>query len=140
MTNQETTSDLIALTAEIVRAHVSHNTVALGELPELVQSIHKALATAGTEQPSRLEPAVSIRRSITPNYIICLEDGRKLKMLKRHLRSVYDMSPDEYREKWGLRPDYPMVAPAYSKQRSEFAKAIGLGQRGQKARRKQKRK
>ena len=123
-------SELLVLTTEIVAAHVSNNTVALSDLPQLINQIYNSLANIGsapvTASP-RLQPAVSIKKSVQPDYLVCLEDGKKLKMLKRHLRSTYNMTPDEYRTKWGLAPDYPMVAPNYAAQRSEFAKKIGLG-------------
>src|SRR5690242_10115832 len=122
---------LLEETTGIVAAYLGNNHVAPGEIPMLVRTIHAALAGLG--RPADLEaaakpvPAVPIRRSVTPDYIVCLEDGKKLKMLKRHLRSTYGMTPDEYRQKWGLPPDYPMVAPNYAEQRSAFAKKIGLG-------------
>ena len=121
---------LLTLTADIVAAHVSNNSVAVNDLPTLIQNVHQALAgissSASAPEP-RQDPAVSIRSSIKPDYIVCLEDGKKLKMLKRHLMTHYNMTPDEYRRKWGLPPDYPMVAPAYAARRSDFAKQIGLG-------------
>lgn len=123
---------LIALTADIVAAHVSNNSVAVADLPTLIAIVHNALAGLGTtEQPvaAKQEPAVSVRASIKPDYIICLEDGKKLKMLKRHLMSHYGMTPDEYREKWGLPKDYPMVAPNYAEQRRGLAVKIGLGRK-----------
>ena len=124
--------DMIAWTADIVASHVQNNTVAISDLPVLIKTVHDSLSVLGRESPSeKPQPAVSIRRSITPDFIICLEDGRKLKMLKRHLSTAYGMTPVEYREKWGLPSDYPMVAPNYAKQRSSLAKKIGLGkQRG----------
>ena len=124
--------DLLGYTSEITSAHVSNNTVALSDLPGLIEQIYKTLATIGgvdggaSERPT---PAVPVKKSITPDFIVCLEDGKKLKMLKRHLKTAYDMSPEEYRERWGLSPDYPMVAPNYAKQRSRLAKEIGLGTR-----------
>lgn len=133
-------SEIIAMTTDIVSAYVGNNSVAAAELPGLIQSVHQALtAAAGGEQaapPAPQEPAVPIRKSITPDYLICLEDGRKFKSLKRHLRTKYDMSPEEYRAKWGLPKDYPMVAPNYAKARSELAKQMGLGQGGRKPARK----
>jgi predicted transcriptional regulator len=121
------------LTAQIVSAHVAHNNVAQTDLPALIAQVYGALTGLGQaaepEAPSRPEPAVSIRKSVTPEFLICLEDGKKLKMLKRHLSSAYGMTPDQYRERWGLPADYPMVAPAYAQQRSTLAKAIGLGTR-----------
>ena len=126
------TSEVLGLTTEIVAAHVSNNTVAMSDLPNLIEQVYKTLSNVdkGLEtQSERPTPAVSLRKSVTPEYIICLEDGKKLKMLKRHLKTAYDMTPDEYRERWGLASDYPMVAPNYAKQRSKLAKAIGLGTR-----------
>jgi predicted transcriptional regulator len=124
--------DLIGLTADIVSAHVSNNSVATAELPTLIASIHEALTKLGepTEVAApKLEPAVSIRASVKPEYIICLEDGKKLTMLKRYLRTNYNMTPDEYRAKWGLPRDYPMVAGNYAEKRRELAKTIGLGRK-----------
>ncbi len=122
--------ELLALTAEIVSSHVANNSVSVGELPQLIEQVFgtlKSLSDAGSEKDARPEPAVPIKKSITPNYMICLEDGKKLKMLKRHLKTQYDMTPEEYRERWGLPSDYPMVAPNYADQRRELAKKIGLG-------------
>ena len=124
--------DLLGYTSEIVSAHVSNNTVALSDLPGLIEQIYKTLATIGGVDggaSDRPTPAVPVKKSITPDYIVCLEDGKKLKMLKRHLKTAYNMTPEEYRERWGLSPDYPMVAPNYAKQRSRLAKEIGLGTR-----------
>lgn len=121
---------LIALTADIVAAHVGNNTMELSDIPALIRSVHEALATLGTpadEPAARPEPAVAIRASVKPDYIVCLEDGRKLKMLKRHLMTQYNMTPDQYRAKWNLPVDYPMVAPNYAEQRRTLAKQIGLG-------------
>ena len=121
---------LITLTADIVSAHVSNNSVAVNDLPVLIQNVHSALSGLGgrVEEPEvKQEPAVSVRSSIKPDYIVCLEDGKKLKMLKRHLMTHYQMTPDEYRTKWGLNADYPMVAPNYAEQRRSLAKKIGLG-------------
>jgi predicted transcriptional regulator len=126
----EMNETLITLTADIVSAHVSNNSVAVNDLPQLIQNVHTALAGLGggaEEAPVKQEPAVSVRSSIKPDYIVCLEDGKKLKMLKRHLKTRYDMSPEEYRKRWGLADDYPMVAPNYAEQRSSLAKKIGLG-------------
>ncbi|MGL4967003.1 MAG: MucR family transcriptional regulator [Inquilinus sp.] len=121
------------LTAQIVSAHVTHNSVAQTDLPALIAQVYGALSSLGkvaeAAGPARPEPAVSIRKSVTPDYIVCLEDGRKLKMLKRHLSTAYGMTLDQYRERWDLPADYPMVAPNYAKQRSDLAKAIGLGTR-----------
>ncbi|HEV2746895.1 MAG TPA: MucR family transcriptional regulator [Allosphingosinicella sp.] len=131
MENQaEMDETLITLTADIVSAHVSNNSVAVNDLPTLIQNVHDALTGLGgsAEVPkAKQEPAVSVRSSIKPDYIVCLEDGKKLKMLKRHLMTHYQMTPDEYRQKWGLNADYPMVAPNYAEQRRSLAKKIGLG-------------
>jgi predicted transcriptional regulator len=133
MTDKTNSNDLLALTTEIVAAHVSNNTVAVGDLPSLINQVYQSLANIGqapvvtTERP---QPAVNVKRSVHPDYIICLEDGKKLKMLKRHLKTSYNMTPEEYRDRWGLPPDYPMVAPNYARQRSKLAKEIGLGTRG----------
>ena len=121
---------LITLTADIVAAHVSNNSVAVNDLPQLISNIHGALAAlagSGATPEVKLEPKVPIRSSIKPDYIVCLEDGKRLKMLKRHLMTHYQMTPDQYRTKWGLASDYPMVAPNYAEQRRALAKAIGLG-------------
>lgn len=119
----------ITLTADIVAAHVSNNSVAVSDIPTLIGNVHSALS--GLSSPviatEPLEPAVPIRNSVKRDYIVCLDDGKKLKMLKRHLMTHYGMTPDDYRAKWGLPADYPMVAPAYAEQRRELAKAIGLG-------------
>jgi len=126
----------LKLTAEIVAAQVSNNRVEVSELPQLIQSVYQAISEveAGFQDPmkKRLEPAVPVNKSIKPNYIICLEDGKKLKMLKRHLKTAYNMTPEQYKDRWGLGADYPMVAPEYAKQRSELAKSIGLGSRTRK--------
>ena len=130
MVEQTDNSELLALTTDIVASHVSNNSVAVGELPHLIQQVYSALAVVGgmvQPTPERPKPAVPIKKSITPDYIICLEDGKKLKMLKRHIKTRYDLTPDEYRERWGLSSDYPMVAPNYASQRSDLAKKIGLG-------------
>jgi predicted transcriptional regulator len=130
-------AEIIEMTAEIVAAYVENNTVASADLPGLIQSVHRALSgvTAGPEtvEAPPKEPAVPVRRSITPDHLVCLEDGRKFKSLKRHLRTKYNMSPEEYRTKWSLPKDYPMVAPNYAKARSELAKQMGLGQGGRQA-------
>jgi len=133
MTDQPKAEELLQWTTQILSAHLRSTTVSLAELPDLVRSVYKTLesVSGAVEAPAELQPAVPIRRSVTPDYIVCLEDGRKLKMLKRHLKTAYDMTPEEYRTRWGLPPDYPMVAPNYAKQRSALAKKIGLGrQRG----------
>jgi predicted transcriptional regulator len=126
-------AELLQMTAEVVSAYVGNNTIAEGQLPEVIRSVYNSLTSldsvAGADAAPELMPAVPIKRSVTPDYIVCLEDGKKLKMLKRHLRTTYDLTPDEYRAKWGLPADYPMVAPNYAKQRSAFAKQIGLGKR-----------
>ncbi|PLR23710.1 MucR family transcriptional regulator [Caulobacter zeae] len=123
----------VELTAGIVAAFVGGNAVSASEMPALIRSVHDALRSVGAPEaatPEPKEPAVPVRRSVTPDYIICLEDGRRFKSLKRHLRTQYDMSPEDYREKWGLPSDYPMVAPNYAKARSELARQMGLGQTG----------
>ena len=123
--------ELLRMTAEVVSAYVRNNTLATGQLGDVIQSVYNSLrmleGQAAEPASEPLRPAVPIRKSVTPEYLICLEDGKKLKMLKRHLRSTYNLTPDEYRTKWGLAQDYPMVAPKYAAQRSEFAKKIGLG-------------
>ena len=121
---------LLTLTADIVAAHVSNNSVAVNDLPNLIQNVHSALAgisTSPAAPEAKPEPKVPIRSSIKPDFIVCLEDGKKLKMLKRHLMTHYQMTPDQYRQKWGLPSDYPMVAPNYAEQRRTLAKSIGLG-------------
>ena len=121
-------NDIIAWTADIVASHVQNNNVEIEELPRLIRLVHDSLnGLSGEDSREKPKPAVSIRRSITPEFIICLEDGRKLKMLKRHLATAYRMSPEQYKEKWGLPKDYPMVAPNYAARRSEYAKQSGLG-------------
>lgn len=123
--------DLLKFASEIVAAYVSNNPIPVSEIPAMIKSVHATLGGlaggATTETPMALKPAVAVKKSVTPEFIICLEDGKKLKMLKRYLRSRYDLTPEEYRAKWGLPADYPMVAPNYAAQRSEFAKKIGLG-------------
>ena len=129
--------ELVDLTAEIVAAYVSNNVIVSSDLAGIISSVHQALETAvkGGNEPEAppLKPAVSIRKSITPDYIICLEDGKKFKSLKRHLRTHYNLTPEDYREKWGLPRDYPMVAPNYAAARSNLAKKMGLGQKGRSA-------
>jgi predicted transcriptional regulator len=135
MTDEAKNSDILTLTSNIVAAHVSNNSVALSDLPQVIREVYQTLSVLGGAAPAAAEkptPVVPVKKSVTPEYIICLEDGKKLKMLKRHLRTAYNMSPEEYREKWGLPADYPMVAPSYAKQRSKLAKQIGLGTRGRK--------
>ena len=130
--NENASSTYIDLAADIVSAYVSNNSVPAGDLPGLISQVHLALtrvgngaAEASAEAP---KPAIAIKKSVTPDYIICLEDGKKFKSLKRHLRTQYNLTPEQYREKWGLAPDYPMVAPNYAKARSDLAKEMGLGQ------------
>jgi len=131
--DQTSHHEIATLTAEIIGAYVGHHTVATGDLPDLIVTVGKELA--GLDHgPAELEeqkpvPAVPIKRSVTRDHIICLEDGKKLKMLKRHLKTRYDMTPDEYRKRWGLKDDYPMVAPSYAAQCSDLAKKIGLGRK-----------
>ena len=133
MEGQMEKSELVELTADIVSAYVSNNTVVAGDLPALINDVHDALskATLRSTQPpvEALKPAIPVKKSVTPDYIICLEDGKKFKSLKRHIRTHYNLSPEEYREKWGLPHDYPMVAPNYAAARSDLAKKMGLGQR-----------
>ena len=130
-------SEVIEMTADIVSAYVGNNSVSATDLPSLIQSVHRALSGVATgadvAEAAPKEPAVPVKRSITPDFLICLEDGRKFKSLKRHLRTKYNMSPEEYRAKWGLPKDYPMVAPNYAKARSDLAKQMGLGQGGRQA-------
>ncbi len=127
----ESSSELLKLVSEIVASYVSHNPVPASELPAMIRSVHATLGgltgTLAIDAVTSQKPAVTIKKSITPEHLICLEDGKKLKMLKRYLRSRYGLSPDQYRTKWGLPADYPMVASNYAAQRSEFAKKIGLG-------------
>jgi predicted transcriptional regulator len=123
---------LITLTSDIVAAHVSNNDVAVGDLPGLITNVYAALANLGETpvvEEAKPQPAVTVRNSVKPDYIVCLEDGKKLKMLKRYLRTNYNMSPDEYRARWGLAADYPMVAPNYAQRRRDLAKKIGLGRK-----------
>ena len=137
MVDQETTerpssSDLLRMTADVVAAYVSKNPLPANDLASVINTVHVSLSGLdgnGDSPAEPLKPAVPIKKSVTPDFIICLEDGKKLKMLKRHLRTVYNLTPEEYRAKWQLGPDYPMVAPNYAKRRSEFAKEIGLGRR-----------
>jgi len=130
----EQKDDLIDMTVEIVSAYVGNNPIGAAEIPSLIQQVHSALnsATRGGMEPAKepLKPAVPVKKSVTPDYIVCLDDGKKFKSLKRHLRTHYNMTPDEYREKWGLPKDYPMVAPNYAQARSNLAKEMGLGQKG----------
>ena len=136
--SENASSTYIDLAADIVSAYVSNNSVPAGDLPGLISQVHLALARVGNgaaeasaEAP---KPAIAIKKSVTPDYIICLEDGKKFKSLKRHLRTQYNLTPEQYREKWGLAPDYPMVAPNYAKARSDLAKEMGLGQQRRKRR------
>ncbi|MFA7440317.1 MAG: MucR family transcriptional regulator [Sphingomonadaceae bacterium] len=139
MTEQSQHADLLALTADIVSSHVANNSVAVNDVPQLIQNVYATLSSldeAPAAPEARPEPAVPIRSSVKPDYIVCLEDGRKLKMLKRHLSTAYGMTPDEYRAKWGLPADYPMVAPKYAEARRQLAKSIGLGTARARARQK----
>ena len=125
-------NELLALTAEIVSAYVGNNALDTGVVPDVIGAVFAKLAELSTDEkplPETLTPAVPIKRSVTDDYIVCLEDGKKLKMLKRHLMTAYGMTPEEYRAKWGLKPDYPMVAPTYAAKRQELAKKIGLGRK-----------
>ena len=127
----EVTTSVLGLTAKIVSAHVAKNQLGADALPALIQSVYRSLATAGEVEvkPEAQAPAVPVKKSVFPDYIICLEDGKKLKMLKRHLKTSYNLTPDEYRTKWSLPHDYPMVAPSYASHRSMLAKKIGLGRK-----------
>lgn len=131
MTESSPTQAILGLTAQIVSAHVSNNVVSRDALPELITQVYNTLLSAGADpvEPEKLQPAVPIKKSVFPEYIICLEDGKKLKMLKRHLQTSYNMTPEQYRDKWSLPHDYPMVAPKYAEHRSELAKKIGLGRK-----------
>ena len=131
-TNAAVTAELLRMTAQVVAAYVSNNPVPAAQLAEVIRAIHASLAgleSNGAPSAGGEAPAVPVKKSVTPEYIICLEDGKKLKMLKRHLRTAYGLSPEQYRAKWGLPADYPMVAPTYAAQRSAFAKKIGLGRK-----------
>ena len=129
-------SDLVELTAGIISAYVSNNTVVASDLPAIIGDVHEALSKAslriGPMEREELRPAIALKKSVTPDYIVCLEDGKKFKSLKRHLRTHYNLSPEEYREKWNLPHDYPMVAPNYAAARSQLAKQMGLGTRREK--------
>ena len=129
--NKSIAPDFLRLTARIMSAHLKNNNLSVAELPDFMRSVHSALVRASGqgETDAARQPAVPIRRSVTPDFIVCLDDGRKLKMLKRHLRSAYDMSPEDYRKRWNLPADYPMVAPNYARQRSGLARKFGLGKR-----------
>jgi predicted transcriptional regulator len=132
MSETMATTNYIELTAEIVSAYVSNNPVPASDMPGLINQVHSALTRISgghsDAQPEPLKPAISVKKSITPEYIVCLEDGKKFKSLKRHLRTQYNMTPEQYRDKWGLAADYPMVAPSYAAARSQLAKQMGLGQ------------
>lgn len=136
MTDATKTEDILALTAKIVAAHVSNNTVPLTDLPGLIQQVHQALSGVGSAAVAavRPQPAVPVKKSVLPDYIVCLEDGKKLKMLKRHLKTAYNLTPEQYRERWALPADYPMVAPNYAKQRSQLARDLGLGTKSKRRR------
>lgn len=134
---EDTEDTLLTLTADIVAAHVSNNSVAVNDLPNLIQNVHAALTGISGNRAApeaKPEPKVSVRASVKPDYIVCLEDGKRQKMLKRHLMTNHGMTPDEYRQKWGLAADYPMVAPNYAEQRRTLAKSIGLGTKRRKPR------
>ena len=143
MTEENAVRDqLLAMTAQVAASYFGNNVVPATQIPDVIKSVYSSLASLegqgeGVNQPAQ-KPAVPIRRSVTPDFVICLEDGKKLKMLKRHLRTTYGMTPEEYRLKWGLPADYPMVAPNYAKQRSNFAKKIGLGRKPRTTRRRRK--
>ncbi len=130
MPDDKPTAELLEHTTRIVAAHVSHNPIAVTDMPGLIATVHETLAKLGTEEAAaKPKPAVPIKQSVKPEYIVCLDDGKKLKMLKRHLKTAYNMTPDDYRKRWGLPRDYPMMAPNYAKQRSALAKKIGLGRK-----------
>ena len=134
MSEAFTNEDLLAFTTEIVSSHVSRNETTAAELPKLIKEVYHALASVNAAEPEVevLQPAVPVKKSVFPDYIVCLEDGKKLKMLKRHLKTAYNMTPNEYRARWNLPADYPMVAPNYAERRSGLAKKIGLGVRSKK--------
>lgn len=137
MSSPLTEKELVELTSRIVASHVGNNSVPVSDLPELIANVHRALNDLGgkaKEAEEKPQPAVPVKKSVTSDYIVCLEDGKKLKMLKRHLKTAYNMTPEEYREKWGLPADYPMVAPNYARHRSSLAKQIGLGTRSRRTR------
>ncbi|MDR3440824.1 MucR family transcriptional regulator [Telmatospirillum sp.] len=129
--------DILRMAVDVVAAYVSKNPIPAGQIPEVIHTVYNSLSQldgqAPEVKPEAPRPAVPVKKSVTPDYIVCLEDGKKLKMLKRHLRTTYNMTPDEYRAKWSLAPDYPMVAPNYAAQRSDFAKKIGLGRKSAEA-------
>ena len=133
MTDEVNKEELLALTSEIVSSYLAHNSVETSEISSIIEDVYKTLSSVDGGSASSLgrpQPAVPISESVMPEYIVCLEDGKQLKMLKRHLKTAYNMSPEEYRERWGLPADYPMVAPEYAEKRSRLAKDIGLGTRG----------
>lgn len=138
MTQRIDSNNVVELVVDVVASYVSNNEVDVQELPALIQQVHRSLCNLGSARSyllqDRSEPVVPIEDSVHPDYIVCLEDGRRLKMLKRHLRTAYNMTPDQYRERWGLSPDYPMVAPNYATRRSNLAKDIGLGTRRERQR------
>jgi predicted transcriptional regulator len=130
MPDDKPTAELLQHTTRIVAAHVANNPIAAAELPSVIATVHQALAALGPEEAAaKPKPAVPIKQSVKPEYIVCLDDGKKLKMLKRHLKTAYNMTPDDYRKRWGLPSDYPMVAPNYAATRSKLAKKIGLGRK-----------
>ncbi|MBV8458217.1 MAG: MucR family transcriptional regulator [Acetobacteraceae bacterium] len=137
MAEHPANTNVLGLTAQIVSAHVSNNSVSPDALPSLIQEVYRTLAGVGREvgDTERPQPAVPVKKSVFPDYIICLEDGKKLKMLKRHLKTAYNMTPEQYRDRWGLSADYPMVAPNYARHRSSLAKRIGLGTKPRSSRR-----
>lgn len=137
MAEHPANANVLGLTAQIVSAHVSNNSVSPDALPSLIQEVYRTLAGVGRDamETERPQPAVPVKKSVFPDYIICLEDGKKLKMLKRHLKTAYNMTPEQYRDRWALPPDYPMVAPNYAKHRSSLAKKIGLGTKPRSTRR-----
>ena len=144
--DQQTGNTWVELTAQIVAAHVANNTVSVPDMPSLIEQVHRSLVGLGSVTAAtvasvseRPQPAVPVKKSVTDEFMICLEDGQKMKMLKRHLKTAYDMTPEQYRERWGLPLDYPMVAPSYAKQRSALAKQIGLGTKPRSGRSKSKR-
>lgn len=133
MVEEAKRNNILGMVTEIVAAHLSNNVVAVGDIPRLINEVYAALNNVGpgtSSTPEKLDPAVPVKKSVNADYIVCLEDGKKLKMLKRHLRTAYGMTPEQYREKWGLPSDYPMVAPNYAKKRSSLARQIGLGTGG----------
>ncbi|TGY87857.1 transcriptional regulator [Marinicauda algicola] len=142
MTEEQTSTvdqeEILRMTTDIVASFLTHNSIPSENVPEMIKSIYSTMRSLSSKEEEKAEtkqkPAVPVSKSVQDDYIVCLEDGKKLKMLKRYLRSQYDMSPEEYRRKWGLPADYPMVAPAYSRRRSQFAKDIGLGRGGRKKR------